>query len=143
VHRSLDTLFRHAPLFPVGTFVFVVSDFLTPVPARTWVRFRSLRWDVTPVIVQDPVWEQSFPDVGGVVLPVADPATGAVDDVWVAPRTARARRAENEARLRSLREGFGRLGFDPVLVESAGPLDVEACFHAWAERRRRLRRTRV
>ena len=30
-------------------------------------------WDVVPVVVQDPVWERSFPDVGGVTLPLADP----------------------------------------------------------------------
>lgn len=141
--RSLDVLFRHASLFPVGTFLFVVSDFLQPVPARTWVRFRQLRWDVTPVVVQDPVWEQSFPDVGGVVLPVADPESGAVEDVYVTPRVARERRAHNEARLEALRQGLGRLGFDPVLVESASPQEIETAFHAWAERRRRLRRKRT
>jgi len=143
LHRSLEVLFRHTALFPVGTFLFVVSDYLTPVPPRTWMRFRSLRWDVAPVIVQDPVWEQGFPDLGGVVLPVADPVTGVTEDVWVAPRTARALRARNEERLASLRAGFARLGFDPVLVESAQAHEIETCFHAWAERRRRLRRKRT
>jgi uncharacterized protein (DUF58 family) len=142
LRRSLEVLFRHATLFPVGSFVFVVSDFLTPVPARTWVRLRSLRWDVAPVLVQDPVWEQSFPDVGGVVLPVADPSTGAVEDAWIAPRAARARKAANRARLETIRGGFARLGFDPVLLSSSRPDDVATAFHAWAERRRRLRRKR-
>ena len=119
--RSLEVLFRHAALFPVGTFLFVVSDFLAPVPARTWVRFRQLRWDVTPVIVQDPVWEQSFPDVGGVVLPVADPATGRVEDVFVAPRDARARRAANEARLDGLRAGSAGSASTPCSSTTAGP----------------------
>lgn len=143
VRRSLDLLFRHASLFPVGTFVFVVSDFLVPVPARTWVRFRALRWDVTPVIVQDPVWEQAFPDVGGVVLPLVDPVTGAAEDAWIAPRAARARHAANAARLEGLRAGFGWLGFDPVLVDTESPSAIAGCFHAWAERRRRLRRKRT
>ncbi len=143
LRRSLDVLFRHGSLFPVGTFVFVLSDFLTPVAARDWVRCRSLRWDVTPVIVQDPVWEQTFPDVGGVVLPVVDPATGRAEDAWVTPRTARRRGRENEERLASLRESFGRLGFDPVTVETTAPAEIESAFHAWAERRRRLRRKRV
>lgn len=143
LHRSLETALRHAPLFPVGTFAFVVSDFLAPVPTRTWLRFRSVCWDVTPVIVQDPVWEQSFPDVGGVALPVADPATGAVREAWLSRRDARARRGEHEARLATLRARFGRLGFDPVVIDTAEPHAIESCFHAWAERRRRLRRKRA
>jgi uncharacterized protein (DUF58 family) len=143
LRRSLEAVFRHASLFPVGTFVFVISDFLSPVAARTWVRFRSLRLDLTPVVVQDPVWEQSFPDVGGVVLPLADPATGSVGDVWVGPRAAKRRRVENEGRLAVIRAGFARLGFDPVMVDTADPHGIEALFHAWAERRRRLRRRRV
>ena len=32
--------------------------------------------DVVPVVVQDPTWERSFPDVPGVLLPVVDVATG-------------------------------------------------------------------
>lgn len=142
LRRSLDVLFRHAPLFPFGTFVFVISDFLSAVPARSWVRLRSLRWDVTPVIVQDPVWEQSFPPVGGVVLPLSDPETGAVEDVWVTSREARARARANEERLAGTERGFRRLGFDPVLLSGAEADDVAGRFHLWAERRRRLRRRR-
>ena len=55
-------LVRDARALPSGSFVFVVSDFLEPVPTRVWARLRALRWDVTPVVVQDPVWEPSFPD---------------------------------------------------------------------------------
>src|SRR5262249_51036880 len=46
-----------------GTFVFVVSDFLVPPPHDVWLDAAARGWDVVPVIVQDPVWEQSFPDV--------------------------------------------------------------------------------
>ena len=73
---ALAALVREPSVLPTGSFVFVVSDFLVPVPARIWMRLRALRWDVVPVIVQDPVWEQTFPRVGGAVLPLAAPATG-------------------------------------------------------------------
>ena len=63
---------------PSGTFVFVVSDFLEPVPDSLWSEALARRWDVVPVVVQDPVWEGSFPDVGGLLVPVADPRSGAV-----------------------------------------------------------------
>ena len=74
--RSLELLARRRTLLPVGTFVFVVSDFLAPPPARAWAPFRALLLDVTPVIVQDPTWEQRFPHVRSTVLEVVDPDTG-------------------------------------------------------------------
>ena len=136
LRTALDTVVRDARALPSGSFVFVVSDFLDPVPTRLWARLRSLHWDVTPVIVQDPVWEASFPDVGGAVVPLADPATGRVEDVWFSPRGARERAAANEARLAHLLELFRRVGFDPVLVDTAEPADITQRFHRWAERRR-------
>ena len=63
---------------PAGTFVFVVSDFIDAVSPGIWLKLRALRWDVTPVVIQDPTWEQSFPDVGGVLLPVRDATSGEV-----------------------------------------------------------------
>jgi uncharacterized protein (DUF58 family) len=136
----LEALCRRGAMLPTGSFVFVVSDFLVPVPARAWLRLRAQRWDVTPVIVQDGVWEQSFPPVGGVVLPLADPATGRVEDVWVGPREARERAEGNERRLADLLARFRRLAFDPVVVDSSDPSEISSRFHAWAERRRRLLR---
>jgi hypothetical protein len=103
------------------------------------MRLRALRWDVVPVIVQDPVWEQTFPPVGGVVLPVADPASGHAEDVWVSAREARERARANERRLDELHARFRRLGFDPVLLGTSDPREIGDRFRAWADRRRRLR----
>ena len=138
LHRSLVLLARHRSALPVGTFVFVISDFLAPPPARAWATFRSLLLDVTPVIVQDPTWEQRFPHVRSTVLPIVDPATGNRSDVWI---DRGERRSEaNEARLGDTVAGFVRLGFDPVVVGSSAPQDVHEVFARWAARRRRLRR---
>ena len=136
--RSLELLTRHRTLLPVGTFVFVISDFLSPPPARAWAPFRSLMLDVTPVIVQDPTWEQRFPHVRSTVLEVLDPTTGRRADVWI-DRGERRSRA-NQERLSATVEGFGRLGFDPVVIGSSAPHDVHAVFARWATRRRRRRR---
>ena len=38
------------------------------------VSLRGLGADIVPVIVQDPTWERSFPDVPWVVLPTGTPA---------------------------------------------------------------------
>jgi uncharacterized protein (DUF58 family) len=135
---ALDALVRESRVLPTGSFVFVVSDFLVPVPARLWLRLRALRWDVVPVIVQDPVWEQTFPAVGGVVLPVADPTSGQVQDIWVSAREARDRARANEVRFDELLSRFRRLGFDPVVLDTSDPREIGDRFRAWADRRRRL-----
>ena len=96
-----------------------------------------------PVVVQDPTWEQSFPRVGGVALPLADPQTGRAADVWLTRREARARAAANERRLERLLAGFRRLGFDPVVLGESAEAAVLARFEAWARRRARLTRGRA
>jgi uncharacterized protein (DUF58 family) len=136
----LDLLGRHASSFPPGTFVFVLSDFVEAAPSRAWVRLRALRWDVVPIVVQDPTWEQSFPAVGGVLLPVRDPSTGEVREVVLGRGEARARAAANEQRLEGILARFTRIGFDPVVLGSSDPDLIRAGFARWADRRRRLRR---
>lgn len=140
LESCLDVLVRHAASLPAGTFVFVLSDFAEAASPRAWLGLRALRLDVTPVVVQDPTWEQSFPAVGGVLLHVRDAATGETGDVWVGRGMARTRAALNERRLEGLLAGFGRLGFDPILLGTADPAEVATCFERWADRRRRLRR---
>jgi hypothetical protein len=51
----------------------VLSDFLAPPAPGVWQVLSVLGWDVVPVIVQDPRWEQCFPDVSGLALPLAQP----------------------------------------------------------------------
>src|SRR5207247_6334443 len=113
--RSLALLVRRRAALPVGTFVFVVSDFIEPPPARLWRLLGSLGWDVTPLVVQDPVWEQSFPRVDGVVLPFSEPGSSARSEIWIGARDAERLRAANERRLAETIGGFRRLGLDPVV----------------------------
>ncbi|HVU76805.1 MAG TPA: DUF58 domain-containing protein [Gaiellaceae bacterium] len=138
---ALDALARRSTELPSGSFVFAVSDFLVPVPAALWLHLRARLWDVVPVVVQDPVWEQSFPEVGGVVLPIEDPASGRPADLFVSGREARARAGAHAARWDALRGRFRRLGFDPVLVGTDDPFAIANAFARWADRRRRLRRS--
>jgi uncharacterized protein (DUF58 family) len=134
---GLRALLRHGHVLPPGSFVFVVSDFLTPIRAAEWVRLRALRWDVVPVIVQDPTWEQSFPDVHGAVVPFADPATGAVAPTRFTRGEVRSLAHEHERRLDRAVRTFRHLGCDPVVV---GSVDAFAPLAAWAARRQALRR---
>jgi len=137
---ALEALVRESRVLPTGSFVFVVSDFLEAVPGRLWMRLRGLGWDVTPVVVQDPLWEQSFPRIGGVVVPFVAPGSALRSDVWITRRRARGHAAANERRLTETIGRFRRLGFDPVVVGTSDPDEVARLFHGWAARRRTLLR---
>jgi len=118
-----------------GSLVFVLSDFLVPQDEEAWERALERRWDLVPVVIQDPTWEASFPDLGGVTVPVLDPASGRARLVRVSRREARRRRAEHEARHARLVAWFRTLGTEPVLVESSDPADVFERFLDWSAER--------
>jgi len=120
---------------PPGSFVFVCSDFLSPPPDATWLVALEQRWDVVPVVIQDPVWEAGFPDISGVTVPFSDPRTGAIIEVRLSRREVQERRRANEERREALVDGLARIGLDPVLVSSEDPQDVLRAFVAWAELR--------
>src|SRR5581483_11463760 len=125
---------------PAGTFVFVCSDFLAPPEPAWWARALAFRWDAVPVILQDPVWEQSFPLVDRLMVPFADPATGRVRPVRLRRGEAEARRRANEARLSGLRSELRELGLEPVVVGSAAEQDVLQVLTDWGETRLAVRR---
>jgi uncharacterized protein (DUF58 family) len=125
---------------PAGAFVFVCSDFVRPLRPEVWLRALGFRWDLVPVVVQDPVWEQSFPPVGGLVVPFAEPESGRVRKVRLSRREAEAQREANEARLERLLADFRSLGLDTVVIGDAAPQAVLAQFTTWAEARLAHRR---
>jgi len=137
---ALEFLATRRSAVPIGSFVFVLSDFIAPVPSDTWAQTSGYGWDVVPVIVQDPVWEQSFPEIGGVLVTMADAHDGAARQVRLRPREVAERRRAHEARLVGIRAGFERLGLDSVLVGSADPTAVHASLLAWAQTRLDLAR---
>jgi uncharacterized protein (DUF58 family) len=136
LERSLGYLRRARLDAPAGTFVFVCSDFLPAPDAALWRLALAQGWDVVPVVAQDPVWERSFPAVGPLLLPIADPADGRVRGIRVSRRRAAELRRENERRFERLLSGFAALRLDPVVLASAEPREVDAAFGAWAAARR-------
>jgi uncharacterized protein (DUF58 family) len=143
LERALAFLARSHADLGAGTFVFVISDFLAPPPAGAWLRATSRRWEIVPVVVQDPTWERGFPAVGGVTIPLADPHDSRVVDVRLTAREARARADEHEQRFRELVRGFAERGLEPVVLESSDPGDVDQTFVEWAALRRRDLRVRA
>jgi uncharacterized protein (DUF58 family) len=142
LERAFLFLARRRVSLPPGTFVFVVSDFLAPPAHEVWQDAVAHGWDIVAVVIQDPVWEQSFPDVGGVAVPVADPRDGAVVLVRLSRRAARRRREENERRTDALRVELGSFGLELVEITDRDPAAVDGAFLAWAEDRRRKRWSR-
>jgi uncharacterized protein (DUF58 family) len=133
--RALDFLGGHRRSVPAGSFLFVLSDFLRPPPAEAWTSALEHRWDVVPVVIQDPVWEQSFPAVDSLVIPLAG-ADGRLRLVRLTPSEAERRRAEHEARRAELIAGFRSLGIEPILLSQSGREHAFRAFVAWADERR-------
>ena len=131
IHHLIDS--RRA--LPAGTFVFLLSDFLEPLDDEAWAEALELPWDLVPVVIQDPVWEQSFPPVGSVVVPVLEPATGRLRLLRLSRREAAHRRRRNEERIEALLTRFTAYGLEPVLLSSTDPDEIFRAFLAWAEAR--------
>ena len=126
---------RDAGQLQRGTFVFVVSDFLAPPEEDVWAAALERGWDPVPVVAQDPVWERSFPDVGGVAVPVYDPATRRREILRMTSREAERRRSENEERFRRFLDSLGDFAIEPVVLPSSDPADVLEAFLEWADDR--------
>lgn len=139
VSRGLEHLVEHRRELPVQTFVFVLSDFLVPPDEDPWIRALEHQWEVVPVIVQDPVWEQSFPEVGGLTVPYADPASGGVVPVYLTRAEAVRLREEHEARQAELFRVFRSLGTEPVVIDSHDPGAILGAFLRWADLRMMVR----
>jgi uncharacterized protein (DUF58 family) len=140
--RGIEYLARAAATLGAGSFVFVLSDFLDAPPGSVWLSAQARRWELVPVMIQDPTWEQSFPAVGPVILPLADPNGGRPLDVRLTRGEARAERDRRVRARAELLSGFASLGIDPVLVGQSGPDQVLRAFFDWAERRRMTLRRR-
>jgi hypothetical protein len=92
-------------------------------------------WEIVPVVIQDPIWEQSFPPIGSVVVPLRDPATGRLKLLRLSRREAAERRRRNEERIEALLARMTALGLESVLLSSADPDEIFRAFLAWAEQR--------
>jgi uncharacterized protein (DUF58 family) len=133
--RAFAHLTQSRRSLPPGTFVFVLSDFLVAPSADAWLGALAFRWDVVPVVIQDPTWEQSFPLVDSIGIPIVDAATGRRGTFRLRRGEARRRRDAHERRLLALLEGFLALQLDAVVIGSAEPEDVLRSFLAWADAR--------
>ena len=118
-----------------GSFVFVLSDFLADADEAAWLEALGHRWDLVPVVIQDPVWEASFPDVAGVVVTFVDAGSGVLRRVQMRRGEARRLRSEHEERHAALIRRFIDLALEPVVLTSSDPEAILAAFLGWADAR--------
>jgi uncharacterized protein (DUF58 family) len=135
VSDGLQFLGEHRRDLPTQAFVFVLSDFTVPPELDVWQRALEHRWELVPVIIQDPVWERTFPDVGGISIPYAAPDSGQIAPIYVTRREARALRREHEQRFDGLVRAFRSLGIESVAVHSHDLGKMLSAFLRWADLR--------
>jgi hypothetical protein len=131
--HALQHLVKHRRELPTQSFVFVLSDFLVPLDEYPWRRALEQRWELVPVLIQDPVWERSFPAIGGLSVPYADPDSSGVVPIYLTRAEAERLRGEHEARYEELVRMFRSHGTEPVVIDSHDPGNVLAAFLRWAD----------
>lgn len=132
---ALDHLGTFRTDLPGGSFVFVLSDFLVNPSLETWRRAVERGWEVVPVIVQDPVWEQDFPDLASIVAPLVDPVARRLLHVRLTDQEVEQRQAANRERKQRLLGAFESLGLEPILLSSSEREPIFQAFLEWADRR--------
>jgi uncharacterized protein (DUF58 family) len=135
IERAFGHLKDHRRAVPSGAFLFVLSDFLDPPPDAVWIEALEYRWDVVPVVVQDPVWEQTFPDVAGVIVSLIDPRDGRVRPVRLNQREVEERRRAHQDRRAELLDQMTSLSLEPVLISSDDPGEILDAFLRWTDDR--------
>jgi uncharacterized protein (DUF58 family) len=135
VARGLRHLTEQRRDLPAGSFVFVLSDFLVTPSRDDWMWALERQWEIVPVVIQDPIWEQSFPDVSGVAVRFVDAESGRPAVAALSESEATERREANETRRRRLLNDLRALDMDPVLVSSHDVRDVFFAFLSWADQR--------
>ena len=119
--------------------MFVVSDFLEDTSPAWWAATIDRGWDVVAVVVQDPVWEQSFPPIGGVVTPFVTAGGDTLQYIRLSEREATERREANEERLRRVERDLTRMGVDTILVSGSSVDEIRTAFLDWGEQRLTMR----
>jgi hypothetical protein len=136
LRRAFEFLAPLRRALPAGTFVFILSDFLTMPSADSWAMIVELPWEVVPIVIQDPVWEMSFPDVSSVVVPLVQPGSDRLRLVRLTRKEARERRLENEERAQSTIAVLNSLGLEPIVLTTADRNYIYSAFLEWHELRR-------
>jgi len=121
--RSVDGLFEAADRLPARrSLIFLVSDFLMPLPIVEQLLDALWRHDVVPVVVRDTRAESDLPRWG--LIDIADLETGGRRLVFMRPALRERWRRQARERRHALDELFARHGRRPFHLVDA--LDADA-----------------
>jgi len=126
--------FRSRP----GVFVAVCSDFQdeTLRDPNIWAHL-AVSYDPIPVVIQDLVWEMTFPDhLAPMTVPIPDPVSGVYRLTRISKGRAEQMREANEAQIRDLRALWSSQGIIPVELNAVDPRGIEAAFQRMAKLRK-------
>ena len=118
-----------------GSFVFVLSDFLVDIPPDAWGALVGRGWDAVPVVIQDTIWEHSFPPIGGLATFFSDVGGDRVFPIRLSAQEAQDLCERHEARRAQLLDSFAGVGLDHVDITSADPGEIHAAFLRWTDAR--------
>jgi uncharacterized protein (DUF58 family) len=112
---------------PRGTLVFLLSDFLLEPSPASWPLVLDAGWEVVPVVIQDPVWEQSFPlEAAGLVLEQLD------GPFRIGKRMAARLKRLHEQRTAEIAAWGVQHGFSAVVPQGYEPGQLVEAFTVWA-----------
>lgn len=120
---------------PPGSFVFLLSDFNELPSTHAISTALDAEWDLIPVVLRDPTWEQSYPiEIAGLSVPVSD-TNGELRFLRQSKAQANQRRQANEQLMSEIDHLFTSHGFPPLLLASAQDEAISESVIAWHERR--------
>lgn len=120
---------------PPGSFVFLLSDFTITPSSRAISAALDAEWELVPVVLRDPLWEQSYPlEVAGIGLPVSD-SNGELRFLRQSREQVAARREAHEREMAAIDHLFSMHGYPPVVVGAADDDSIAKAFLDWQERR--------
>lgn len=130
---AIEWLFALKAHIPPESFIFLLSDFLV-MPDYSLLEVAAERWDLVPIVIQDPVLEASFPVWRGKIpvwLPEVLP-NGQRKASYLSALDAQAIRIEHQNRLRAIMKVFDYIKVHPITLFSADPEQVYDAFLGWS-----------
>jgi uncharacterized protein (DUF58 family) len=138
--QTVGTRIHLSRCLPPNAMLLYCSDFLDPDGSIAGLKMLTRavrRYDFVPVVVQDEL-EYDFPQTEyGSFVPFANPETGARQDVWISPRTAKHIADVHTARFDEMTQVFNSRGIRPLHLDVPGVGNIRPAISAYFGQRKR------
>lgn len=133
ISMALEWLLALRTQVPPESFVFLLSDFLV-MPKYDLIETAAARWNLVPIIIQDPLLEASYPVWRG-KIPVWLPEVsqdGRRQSSLLSGAAAQEKRINHQNRIRDIIRIFEALGLYPISLFNADPEQIYHSFLRWS-----------